>query len=111
MARTEEIYIKDLSTDEIITVDVGADDTVSVADGISGISGSLPLHVNAATLDDSLQATGVIKVNPSDPRYALALQEYLPDGFLVDGAKVSGKSVAWGDLVRLGLRIGNRQFA
>lgn len=109
MVKTEKIFIKNLETGDIVaaTVDNGV---LSVGENFGSIGKDLPLRVSVATLDDSIHASGVITVAPEDPRYALALQEQLPDGFAVEGAQLSGKRVAWGDLIKLGVRLGNRRI-
>jgi hypothetical protein len=79
--------------------------TVEIRDGKAWLPGSregsgepLPLRYPGRS-GPFIRSTCIRSVMPEDPHYALALQDCLPDGLLVQEAVVSGRRLSWGDLI------------
>lgn len=103
-ATLEAIFLEDTDTEEEVVISVNGG-VASVED--MDILIDRPLLYRTAVSYDSKRPDNKVNVSmgrmvpPSDPRFALALQDHLPDGVLVSGAQVSSKRLDWKSLLAL----------
>lgn len=71
----------------------------AVVPGMNMTLGPLPLRYSWIPPGGELVATKQVVIDPEDPRYVFAVQEAMPDGVMVAGARVDGVDISWGGMI------------